>query len=67
MIEFVLVACLARDPEQCRTDLRLLTEMTLIQCMTSTQFLAADWIETHPGWRIQRLRCRVFDPNSAQL
>lgn len=67
MIEFVLVACLADQPDKCRTEARLLAEMSLIQCMTSSQFLVADWGADHPDWQIQRHLCRVFDPTMAEL
>lgn len=67
MIEFILVACLSGAPDDCRTETRLLTDMTLIQCMTSMQFLAADWANDHPRWQVQRHSCRVFDPDSAEL
>ncbi|TRW94855.1 hypothetical protein FNJ84_18510 [Paracoccus sp. M683] len=67
MIEFILVACLTGAPDSCRTETRLLTDMTLIQCMTSAQFLAADWAKDHPGWQVQRHSCGVFDPASAQI
>ncbi|MBU3030877.1 hypothetical protein [Paracoccus marinaquae] len=67
MIEFILVACLMGEPERCRTYSRLLTDMTLIQCMTSTQFLAADWAKTHPGWQVQRLHCNVAEQSAKRL
>lgn len=67
MIEFILVACLSGAPDDCRTETRLLAEMTLIQCMTSTQFLAADWAKDHPGWQVQRHSCREFNPDSAEI
>ncbi|MBU3028537.1 hypothetical protein [Paracoccus marinaquae] len=65
MIEFVLIACLAGDPGDCRTEERLLTDLSLLQCMTSAQFLVADWANTHPDWIVQRHFCRVFDPKRA--
>lgn len=67
MIEFILTACLAGAPDDCRTETRLLTDVTLVQCVTSTQFLAADWSVDHPGWLVQRHSCRVFNPDSARL
>lgn len=67
MIEFILVACLIEDSGECRTEKRLLTDLTLIQCVTSAQFLAADWAKTHPGWRVQRHTCQVFDPSRAKI
>lgn len=65
MIEFILVACLSGAPDDCRTETRLLTDLSLIQCMTSTQFLAADWAKNHPDWHVQRHSCQVFDPSLA--
>lgn len=67
MIEFVLIACLAQEPDRCRTETRLLTDMTLIQCMTSTQFLAADWADDHPGWQVQRHSCAIADRQAARI
>jgi hypothetical protein len=65
MIEFILVACLSGAPDNCRTETRLLTDLTLIQCMTSMPFLAADWANDHPDWRVERHQCREFDPKRA--
>lgn len=67
MIEFILVACLSGTSDDCRTETRLLTDLTLIQCITSSQFLVADWANNHPGWQVQRHSCRVFNPASAEL
>ncbi|AZQ65932.1 hypothetical protein EF888_01585 [Silicimonas algicola] len=62
MIEFVLIACLGGDMDTCRTETRLLTDITLVQCMMGTQFLVADWADEHPGWFVQKHFCRQFDP-----
>ncbi|WP_157994876.1 hypothetical protein [Paracoccus tegillarcae] len=67
MIEFILIACLQDTPEECRTESRLLSDMTLIQCMTSSQFLVADWGKNHPEWQIQKHRCRVFQADRAEI
>lgn len=67
MIEFVLIACLAQDADRCRTETRLLTELTLIQCMTSTPFLVADWARNNPGWQVQRHSCAVVERNAARI
>lgn len=67
MIEFVLVACLGAQPDECRTEKRLFSDMTLIQCVTGSQILAADWGARHPEWTIRRHLCRVFDPKRAEI
>lgn len=67
MIEFVLIACFGGDVAECRTEKRLLTDLTLIQCVTGSQFLAADWAKDHPGWVVQRHSCRIFDPSLAEI
>lgn len=65
MIEFVLVACLLGDPGDCRTEERLLADLTLIQCVAGAPFLVADWAKDHPDWQVRRHFCRVFDPSRA--
>lgn len=67
MIEFILVACMAGDPSVCRTETRLLTDMTLVQCMTSAQFLVADWQGQHEGWEVGRHRCEIHNSSQVSL
>lgn len=58
MIALVFVACMQSDPNVCREqNLLFAEEMTPMACLMHAQPRLAEWIETHPGWRIGSWRC----------
>ena len=56
MIELVMTVCLLTAPTDCRKE-RIAAEGTMMQCMMAGQIAAAEWIATHPKWRLKRWRC----------
>jgi hypothetical protein len=56
MIEIVMTFCLIAAPSDCRKE-RIAFEGSLLACATAGQFAAAEWIATHPRWRVSEWRC----------
>lgn len=58
MIELAFIACLTADPAACENKSLVFLEMSPMTCMMRAQPTLAEWVETHPQWRIARWRCR---------
>lgn len=61
MIELVFVACLTAVPATCEERAMQFTDVTLITCALGAQPQLAEWIEQHPGWRIERWTCKPLE------
>lgn len=58
MMELAFIACLTADPAACEKKSLVFSEMSPMACMMGAQPTLADWVETHPQWRIARWSCR---------
>lgn len=58
MIELVMTVCLVLAPGDCRKE-RIASDAGLLACLTGGQAAAAEWISTHPKWRLVRWTCGV--------
>ena len=54
-----LIFCLLSDPTQCLTVRPDVRELTMINCQISGQVEGALWVMHHPGYRLERIRCRM--------
>ena len=54
MLVLVLVACL--EERDCRV-VQLAEDLPIHHCMIYSQPAAAQWIATHPGFKVKKLRC----------
>lgn len=59
MIELAFIACLAAEPAACEKKSLVFTEMSPMACMMGAQPTLADWVASHPKWRIARWSCRL--------
>ena len=60
MVELVLLACLLKQPEHCETfRVPFAEELVMPQCVWQSQFKAAEWAATHPGWVIRKFTCEM--------
>lgn len=59
MIELAFIACLSAEPSACERKSLLLDNMSPMTCMMTAQPLLADWVGTHPKWKVARWSCRV--------
>jgi hypothetical protein len=59
MIELFFVTCLIGQPEVCKDHSLLFEERNgLFSCMLRGQNELAQWVESHPGERVQQWKCR---------
>lgn len=56
MLELVMTVCLMNAPAECRRE-RMPFDGPLMACAMGGQFAAADWLATHPKWRLERWHC----------
>ena len=57
MITLVLIVCLATSPAVCREERPLVDLATPMGCLILGERIAADWIDEHPKWTLERWRC----------
>jgi hypothetical protein len=58
-MDLVLTICLILTPSECRIE-RLSVSIEPVppqQCMVGAQQIIAEWVQSHPKWRIERWRC----------
>jgi hypothetical protein len=58
MIELAFIACLSAAPASCEDRALQFSNITLMACNFGAQPELAQWVNEHPGWRIQRWTCR---------
>lgn len=56
MVDLVLTVCLWIAPMECRKE-RMGWEGSMTACAVEGQLAAAEWLQTHPKWRLARWRC----------
>jgi len=61
MIELMFVACLATEPEACREQSLLFSDITPMTCMMGAQPELAKWSATNPGYEIKHWRCQTVN------
>lgn len=66
MIELIFLACLTNAPTECKEQSRLFTDITPMTCMLGAPALLAEWVNHHPGWRIERWKCRSADTRQTE-
>ncbi|MDU9005763.1 hypothetical protein QO231_18185 [Sedimentitalea todarodis] len=59
MIELIFIVCLAGTPGDCEKRSLLYTDVTPMTCMMRAQPELANWISTHPRWKIARWACQT--------
>lgn len=62
MLELIVIACLAKDPTQCREhNLTLLTPgLNASQCLYSSIPRVSRWQVMHRDWKVQTWRCSLM-------
>jgi hypothetical protein len=58
MIELVMTLCLLSSPIDCRKE-RVTFDGGLVACGVGGQVAAAEWLASHPKWRLVRWSCGV--------
>lgn len=56
MTILVLIVCLASSPDDC-LEVRPVLPLPLVACIIEGQQVAAEWLEDHPKWFLERWRC----------
>ena len=56
MIALTLLVCLHASPDTCRPE-RVAFEGSLMSCTLFGQAVAAEWISTHPKYRLKKFSC----------
>ena len=56
MIALTLLVCLHADPISCRPE-RVAFDGSLMSCTLFGQAVAAEWISTHPKYRLKKFTC----------
>jgi hypothetical protein len=60
MVTLVLLFCLGSDQAQCVERRPVYEEpLGMMTCMVRGQFAGAEFLETHPNWRLASWRCEV--------
>ena len=60
MVTLVLLFCLGTDHAQCVEHRPVYEEpLGLMACMVGGQFAGAEFLQTHPGWRLAKWRCET--------
>ena len=62
MLELIVIACLAKDPTQCREHnlTLLLPGMNASQCLYSSIPRVSRWQTMNEGWKVQSWRCALI-------
>lgn len=69
MIELLFVTCLYGSQSQavsCREHSLLFQDVSPMTCMMGAQPQLAQWVNEHPGQRVQSWKCRSFNPNERE-
>ncbi|RZK82985.1 MAG: hypothetical protein EOO66_25205 [Methylobacterium sp.] len=56
MIALTLLVCLHADPDTCRPE-RVAFEGSMMSCTLYGQAVAAEWLATHPKYRLKTYSC----------
>lgn len=68
MIQLVLVFCLSAGSHACIENRPLLDNvLTPIGCMVAAQPIAADFLRSHPIYRLKSWRCEVGKPRQRAI
>lgn len=62
LVTLSIVFCLASSPTQCQKVFPESSEtgdLGLSNCAIRGQQLAAQWLEVHPKWMLDRVRCTI--------
>jgi hypothetical protein len=59
MMELLFAACISGSPTDCEEKSLIYTDITTMSCMMQAQPQLAQWVETHPEWRIASWKCRL--------
>ena len=61
MLLLILTVCTVAVPADCHDTRLQYTDMSPMACMMQGQQVAADFLDQHPGHRIERWRCTTAD------
>ena len=69
MIELVFSVCMMAQPQTCKDVHMTFLEQqaTPAQCMMNGQFQMAEWLGTHPHWKIERFKCEKVRTAGADI
>ncbi|MEY8828458.1 hypothetical protein AB9K34_08565 [Sedimentitalea sp. XS_ASV28] len=67
MIELVFIVCLAGAPEDCERRSLLYTDISQKVCVRRALPELANWIISHPQWKIARWTCEVVRPGEHDI
>ena len=62
LVTLSMIFCLASDPTQCRTVSPMIPDdeaLTMSSCPIAGQIESAKWINDHPKYELQRIKCTV--------
>jgi hypothetical protein len=69
MIELVFSVCMLAQPQTCKDVHMTFLEqkVSAAQCMMNGQFQMAEWVNTHPEWKIERFKCQAVQTAGADI
>ncbi len=62
LVTLSIVFCLATNPTQCQKvfpEPSETADLGLANCAIRGQQLAAEWLDEHPKWMLDRVRCTI--------
>jgi len=62
LVTLSIVFCLATNPTQCQKlfpEPSETADLGLASCAIRGQQLAAEWLDEHPKWQLDRVRCTI--------
>ncbi len=65
-VYLIIAFCLLADPSTCK-DIRPdiaddFPMVGLAMCMQMGERIATEYVETHPKWKLDRVKCRIGSP-----
>ncbi|WP_424985400.1 hypothetical protein [Microbulbifer sp. S227A] len=67
MIELIFIVCLAAAPGDCEQRSLLYTDMSPRACVRRAPPELANWITTHPRWKVARWTCQAVRPGEHDI
>ncbi|MBS7544666.1 hypothetical protein [Ancylobacter oerskovii] len=60
-MELIMSICLLASPDACKVETLSLSGEKPSQCIMEAPAIIAEWVETHPKWKVVKWRCGVQD------
>lgn len=68
MLVIVISFCLLADPSRCQdvrsTYMESASRVTPHACMSVGQQRAIEWLEANPAWRVAKIGCKPYKPET---